>query len=293
MHGYEYLSSEQLEKIRALALDPSKKEAEVKRERKQLFLYATKRLKIDWIEQLAALGFQRAVLFMKEVKQERKDYVKSCRLGRRAEVEKTVRKYGVDFAASSEGATGLMLALYHGQDELVCYFLGQKASVLAQDCGGSLPVHYLLQGFFKNELQKETALAGKDTLVKFWYAVRPVAVTMKTHTQKINVSGHSMLFFLMVCLQSTDGMVPSKVKFGFRDPERPGKTAASFSMDMVMRFVSSIPGEILPPYRQKRPYVNSMLAMHEVDKDSPYNKQAFQRVERGCYAVNPLLEHLG
>jgi hypothetical protein len=29
-----------------------------------------------------------------------------------------------------------------------------------------------------------------------------------------------------------------------------------------------------------------------VDKDSPYNKQAFQRVGRGCYAVNPLLQQL-
>lgn len=292
MHGYEYLSPEQLEKIRALALDPSKKEAEVKRERKQLFQYATGRLKIDWIEQLAALGFQRAVLFIKEVKQERKDYVKSCRLGRRAEVEKTVRKYGVDFAASSEGATGLMLALYHGQDELAAYFLDQKASVLAKDAGGSLPVHYLLQGFFRNELHKETSLAGKDTLLRFWHVVRPVAVTLKTQAQKINVSGHSMLFFLIVCMQSTEGMVPSKVKFAFPDPERPEKTTASFSMDMVMRFVGRVPGEILPPYRQQRPYVNSVLAMHEVDKDSPYNKQAFQRVGRGCYAVNPLLQQL-
>ena len=38
--GYEYISAEQLEQIKLLALDPAKKEHEVKGQRKQLFQYA-------------------------------------------------------------------------------------------------------------------------------------------------------------------------------------------------------------------------------------------------------------
>ncbi|HEX5554072.1 MAG TPA: hypothetical protein VFX43_12580, partial [Chitinophagaceae bacterium] len=289
MHGYAYISPEQLEQIKTLALDPDKKEAEVKKERKQLFQYASKRLMIDWIEQLAELGFHRAVLFMKEVRQDRKEYLKSCRLGRQGEVDRVIRKYGVDFPLSGQGPTGLMMALYHGQNELPGHFLKQKADINKRTGEGLLAVHYLLEGFFKNEFHKDLSMADLTILLKYWYAVRPSSLTIQTHLQRFSVSGHSMLFFLLICMRCLDEEVPSKVAFKFHDPATPDRDAAVFSMDMIMRFIIHVPDEVLPPYRKKRSYVNSILAMHEVDRDHPYNKQAFKRVDRGCYSLNPVL----
>lgn len=63
--GYEYIRPEQLETILLLALDRTKKEHEVKKERKQLFQFALHHQRYDWIEQLAQLQFQRAILYMK------------------------------------------------------------------------------------------------------------------------------------------------------------------------------------------------------------------------------------
>ncbi|MGH2645551.1 MAG: hypothetical protein ACRDE2_16495, partial [Chitinophagaceae bacterium] len=280
----------QLERIRELALDPAKKESEVKKERKQLFQYASKNLKIDWIEQLAQIGFQRAILFMKSVKQDRKEYMKNCRLDREKEVEKIVEKYGVDFCVTEEGITGLMLALYHGQNTLCHYFLKQKANINYITKEGMLPIHYLLQSFLKREFRKDVSLAGKETLLKYWYAVRPMSMTIQTQSQKFGLSGHSMLLFLLVFMRCTDEEVPSKIKIRFEDAEKAEITRSVFSMDMIMRFITRLPDEILPPYRKKRPYINSILAMHEVDREHPYNNQVFKRVDRGCYIVNPILQ---
>ncbi|MGH2644994.1 MAG: hypothetical protein ACRDE2_13655, partial [Chitinophagaceae bacterium] len=162
IHGYEYINPQELERIKELALDPSKKESEVKKERKQLFLYACKNLKIGWIEQLAQTGFQRAILFMKGVKQDHKEYVKNCRLGREKEVERIIEKYGVDFCLGEDGVTGLMLALYYGQNSLCHYFLKQKANINMLAKSGMLPFHYLLQSFLKGEFHKDVNLAGKE-----------------------------------------------------------------------------------------------------------------------------------
>ena len=66
---------------------------------------------------------------MKELKQDRKEYIKDIRLGRKTEALRVVKKYGIDFRADDEGATGLMLALYHGQDELIPELIQLRASL--------------------------------------------------------------------------------------------------------------------------------------------------------------------
>jgi hypothetical protein len=65
--------------------------------------------------------------------------------------------------------------------------------------------------------------------------------------------------------------------------------SGEFSMDDVMKFVECMPDEILPFYRRQRNYVNSVLANHEIDRDSSSNKKLFKRTRRGCYILNPRL----
>jgi hypothetical protein len=61
-------------------------------------------------------------------------------------------------------------------------------------------------------------------------------------------------------------------------------------MSDLEQFAAMMPDEVLPPYRKKRTYINSVMAMHEKNKQSPYCKAAFLRVERGYYILNP---HMG
>ena len=77
----------------------------------------------------------------------------------------------------------------------------------------------------------------------------------------------------------------------FKAPERADMIAGEFSMDDIMKFVECIPDEILPPYRRQRSYVNSVLANHEIDRDSPSNKKLFKRTKRGCYILNPWISY--
>jgi hypothetical protein len=286
--GYEYISPEQLETIKTLALDPAKKEAEVKRERKQLFQYAVNHRCFDWVNELAKLQFMRAILYMKELRADRKEYEKNLRLGNKPQIMAIVRKYGVDFTVE-DGVSGLMLALYHGQSELSLELLQQGASLKLSDKMQRLPVDYLLDSYMKNKRQKhkQSQLADEQTMIRCWEKIRPQVIVYDLDDRQVRVGSHSMLFFLILLMRNLTDIHPVKVEYAFSDTEK--YTVTEFNMYAMEQFASMIPDEVLPPYRKKRSYINSVLAQNEVFKDSPYSRATFVRVERGCYALNPKL----
>ncbi len=287
--GYEYISPEQLEQIKLLALDPVKKEYEVKSQRKQLFQYALTHHCTDWIDQLAKLQFQRAMQYMKELRNDGKEYAKNCRLGRKDEVKRIVQKYGPDFAAPDISLTGLMMGLYYGQDAVVDLLLQSEANISVTDDKGLLPVDYLLQGYYKSTLYRQPLLANIKTLIKYWNIVKPASISIEENRRRVNVGSHSMAFFLLVCMRCIQQELPDKVSVKFQGVNRSDVITGVFTIDEVMKLVECIPDEILPAYRKQRTYVNSILAIHEVDRDNPYNKRLFKRAKRGSYIVNATL----
>ncbi len=289
--GYEYISVEQLEQIKLLALDPAKKEHEVKKERKQLFQYALTHHKTEWIDQLAKLQFQRAMQYMKELRNDGKEYAKNCRLGRKEDVKRVVQKYGPDFAAPDTSLTGLMRALYHGQDAVTDLLLKSEADINIYDAKGLLALDYLLQGYYKNIIYRQPLLAGKNTLTKYWDVVRPSSIIVQENRRRLNISSHSMAFFLLISIRCIEHEMLEKITVKFADTTRPDVDTGMFTMDDVMKYVECMPDEILPAYRKQRTYVNSILASHEIDRDNPYNKRLFKRVKRGCYVVNATLDY--
>src|SRR6266498_1142253 len=287
--GYEYISPEQLEQIKILALDPAKKEAEVKRERKQLFQYAQAHHKIQWIDQLAKLQFQRAIQYMKELRQDGREYAKNCRLGRTEEVRRIMQKYGTEFAPVDTALTGLMVALHHGQDAVTELLLQSNADISTPSAKGLFPLDYLLQGYYKNVIYRHTFVAGKNTLLKYWHRVKPSSIAIQFDRRRLDIGSHSMAFFLLVCMRCIEQEMGEKVRIKYQDENKCEQITGVFSIDDVMRFVECIPDEIFPLYRKQRQYVNSVLSLHEVERESPYNKKLFARVKRGSYIVNPQL----
>ena len=66
-----------------------------------------------------------------------------------------------------------------------------------------------------------------------------------------------------------------------------------FIMDHMVQYAELVPDEILPPYRKKRHYINSVLSSNEIGRGEFSNcKMAFSRVQRGIYVVNPLIKWL-
>jgi len=289
--GYEYISAGRLEDIKLLALDSTKKEHEVKKERKQLFQYAVTHHNTEWIDQLAKLQFQRAMLYMKELRNDGKDYAKNCRLGRRDEVKRIIQKYGPDFAIPDTSLTGLMIALYHGQDAVTDLLLQSGAVVTKHTTKGLLAIDYLLRGYYKTIIQRQTLLAGKATLARYRNVVKPSSVVITESNRRLTLGSHSMLFFLVIIMRCFEQELKQKINIKFKDGSLPDIVTGMFTMDDVMNCVACMPDEILPSYRKQRTYVNSVLASHEIDKESPYNKMLFSRVKRGCYILNPALTY--
>jgi len=291
--GYEYISKEQLEQIIILALDPQKKEHEVKKERKQLFQYAFTHHRTDWINELSKLQFQRAMLYMKELRQNGKEYEKNCRLGRKEDIKKVVETYGPNFEIPDTSLTGLKIAIYHGQDTVVDYLLQSEASLNQPATNGFLPIDYLLQGFYKTTIYNQPMLGGKKTIIKYWDKIKPTAIVITEQNRKLALSLNTMAAFLLVTMRCIEKQLPEKIEYKFKTVDKPNYISGLFTIDDVLNFVTSMPDEIFPLYRKQRAYVNQILASHEVDKDSPYNKRLFKRVRRGCYVINPLVMYEG
>lgn len=285
--GYEYLSPERLESICQLALDPFKKENEVKKERKQLFDYAVHHQRFDWIEQLAKLQLQRAVVFMKEVRQHRKEYAKNVRLGRLQEAMVTFKKFGIDFT-TDEGITGLMLALYHDQKALAAELMKQGASLQKRDNNDNSASHYLLQGYYKKIIHKQQQVTSLDTLKLFWYTTRPSVIKYEIVGRGHQVNGHSMLYYLVTLMQAMQDLQPNKVEFKSVEVENKRKVLGAFHVNDFLKFAEYMPEEILPEYRKKRPYINAVLATSEISQgDKSFCKYLFKRIQRGWYVINP------
>jgi hypothetical protein len=289
--GYEYLSPEQLETVKTLALDSTKKEAEVKKERKQLFQYAINHRQYEWVEALAKLQFQRAILYMKELRIERREYEKNLRLGNKPKIESTVRKYGVDFTCE-EGISGLMLSLFYKQSDIAFYMLDNGASIINDDNDGRQPIDYLIKSFIINQRSnfKKTTLVDAQTLVRCWSKICPPVIEYTLGERKFRIGSHSMVFFLLILMRNTLGDQPSKAEIVSQST---GKSImyGMFSIAELEQFAAMMPDEILPPYRKKRAYISSIMALHEYQKDSPYCKSAFMRVSRGWYIININIWH--
>jgi len=284
--GYEYLSAEQLEEIRQKALDPSKKEHEVKKERKQLFQYAVTHQRYDWVEQLAQLQFQRAMLLMKELKQDRKEYARNIRLGRKKEAFVFVKKYGIDFRVEEAGLTGLMLAVQHTQDDIINEYIGQHASILQKDNSGHLAVDHLLALYINNVTLKKPQAISSVPLLRFWKILSPNSISFETFNRQFQANSHSMVYFLFIMMRCLHEMHPRKAVFQKGKPDE--KTLSCFTMDDMVRYAGVIPDVILPPYRKNRQYINSVLSSNEISRaEFPNCKMAFSRVERGVYVINP------
>lgn len=182
-----------------------------------------------------------------------------------------------------------MLALHHGQNELVRHFISHRADINKRTHEGWLAIDYLLQGFYKNEIYRHTFVADRNILLKYWHAMRPASLIVQTFSQRLSLSSHSMAFFLLLSMRCIEQELPSTVEIKYDDPEKADRKAGVFNMDTIMNFISCMPDSLLPAYRKQRSYVNSILAMHEVDRDTSYNKRLFVRVRRGCYIINPNL----
>lgn len=292
--GYTYISQEQLEQVLAAALDPANKESEVKKERKLLFEYAVNHQRIDWIEGLAKLQFQRAMVYFREIKVLRKDFSKNIRLGNSKSVLSILDKYGNLFS-DDQGANALMLSSLYGQTAILKDLLQRAVPIVSMDHRGRLSLDYLLEGYFNTALKKQQQFAILQHVKQFWHLLKPTHLAFEIAKVRFQVSGQSMLLFLVVAMRAKQASQALQLPIDvpeMPDGSGPKRNFGVFNMDDLEKLASLMPDEILPPYRKKRTYINSVMAGNEATRFAKEKscKPVFMRAERGYYILNPALD---
>ena len=186
-----------------------------------------------------------------------------------------VGKYGVDHR-DPFGHTPLMLAARFA-NPLVATMLADEMEADREPAGsaGLNAFQVMLQ-----EAELDPRYAEKQ-LPALYDKLVPPTVTVMVRDALLKLDGHKpdFLFYnLLVALFHTRLVRNINQRWRF------GISAANIE-EMLRR----LPRSAVPEYRTKRPYISGVLARHEVDRDAPYNRRLFKRVERGYYVLNPQL----
>ena len=180
-----------------------------------------------------------------------------------------------------------MIAIQYAQTEMITDFFKLSANIKFKDNIGRTALDYLIIQFYRNGSKKESV----QLLKKYWKLLSPIKIDFEISNKLLQTNSHSMLYFLIVFVRSMQELHWRKAIYMKGTPEE--KRLACFSMDDFEKYLNLIPDEILPVYRKKRSYINSVLSSNEFNRSGFSNcKMAFMRVDRGIYTINAEIKWL-
>ena len=265
LRGVEYISQEQANILIEQIFSSESPEYDTCQ---KLFNFAKNRQQIHLIERLfKEVQFGPAKHYMEEYAKAQKDLAKQIRNNNLKHIERYTNKFGIDMREYEAGRTGLMLAILYGKSEMVKFFISKEANLNLHDAQSQNLIQMVLLAYELEHIN--------DTQLKSWYhrfAQPAIKVQYNNQVRKIGI--RSMEYFLVNYIMAVrNEIIP---------PDDP-PALQGLQMDDFMDYIELMPNSILPPYRKKRQYVNSILAKNEIDRDDPYNKFLFRRKSRGCY----------
>ncbi len=262
--------------LRTLKIDALNPDHFNKKAKDRLFDYALIYNDKESIQRLSELKYRRAdkpegersSIFRRMYQQYSADDVKK--------VTENIKKYGVDYR-DEFNMTPLLAALKIGAGKVIDFLLEQEARLDVCDNFGTSPFLMALQQGHNNP----DFFAKR--LPTLYPKLQPDTVKIKVADQLIKISARSAEFFLLHNFIVTQPTVVMGKK--------PNKDQG-LDMTDVEGIATKFPVSIVPEFRQKRQYLNSILAKNEIDRDDPYNRKLFLRIGRGAYVLNPELEIL-
>ena len=268
LQGDEYISSDEAELLIEKIFDPEVKHTSKDMER--LFLFARSRHRIPLIQKLyREAQYGPAKQFIGEYEKAQRQMESQVRNNNRKKVKQSIQRFGADMAEEASGMTGLMIAAQYGKIDMLFLFLDQDANINLQDKLGRTAVQHLILGYDRRQVDHR--------VLERWYPKLAPSGGQCRYGGRLYVISHkSMEFFLYNVLNA--------IRLDVFAPDDP-LSERCLLMDDFMQFIEEMPSSLLPEYRRKRQYVNSILSKHEVDRDDPYNRKLFARRSRGCYDV--------
>lgn len=271
LKGIDYISPEELEIIKEQALDTK---ANNNAARKRLMAYIKARFDVVLLNQLADINYLPAIEYRRKLRNDLKDFERLARNNRTKGLDKYIEKYNVNIQTTKDLETGLTLGLITNSKNVIDFFLERKAKVTIKNNDGLIPLQVAIRSFDRQKLSAKH-------LTKYYPVLKMPFVRCKTTERVVKISEKSMEYFLLHYLLAVrDDLIDPNDK-----PEMQGLT-----MDEFMELIEEMPEAILPEYRRKRQYVNSILAKNEINRADRYNRKLFKRVSRGTYNLSEDLE---
>ncbi|SFV54690.1 ATP-dependent DNA helicase UvrD/PcrA/Rep, epsilon proteobacterial type 2 [hydrothermal vent metagenome] len=290
-----------------------------KKSKDTLFTYAKQEIDRDLLQKLGEFKYKNADKFLAELKRDFKLFHSACQQGKLNEILRYTKKYNSISYANEENLNGLMIGAMSGNISTIEYFLNEGIDKNLKNHKG-LSAFELSMLHYTDKLdtwytkyskynQFETLTMGAEkkkkklveemnifevTLSKSYEKLHYPYIKYKIEQKMIKIYPHTMEYFLMSYFIALKEKINKGVVQEYQDMymEINGSVDDCLNMDDFMQYISYFPSSILPDYRKKRQYVNSILAKNELNSKNYYSKKLFIRRVRGCYDLNPQLKLL-
>ncbi|MEL6943786.1 MAG: hypothetical protein AAFO82_14070, partial [Bacteroidota bacterium] len=273
LKGIEFISTEEaevlIEKVFAESGEYTTSDIQ------KLFTFARSRHRIPLMIRLRdEVKYGPAKQYLGEYVKAQKQYLSQVRNGNMKGVQRIIERFGLDIREDKEGMTGLMIACLYGKENMIQFFLSKGISLGQQDLLHRTALQHLILGYDRQKLRLQ--------FLKKWYPkIAPTSGQCRYDGKLYFISRKSMEFFLINFLNA--------IRLDVFPYDEVLHKRGLF-MDDFMEFIQEMPESILPEYRRKRQYVNSILSKNEVNREDRYNRKLFIRRSRGCYDILPKAE---
>ena len=194
------------------------------------------------------------------------------------DVAARVAQYGPD-VRDEYGLTPLHAAVQGNAPKIIEWLRAHDANPALPDAWGRTPWQLVLQ-----RLAKEPP-AVAPYLATFHGLLAPAALHLRLQGQAIKLRADQLESTVVQYLLF--GQLPLlRRKLTSSGYWRRGFVEAADIEELARAF----PDALVPPHRKARPYINALLARHEINRRQLYGQRLWFRVKNGHYLLNPSLE---
>lgn len=310
------LSKEELETLQKEAFNI---ELFNKKSKDTLFAYAKHEIDRNLLRKLGQFKYKKADKFLVEIERDFTYFHSFCKQGNLKEIKKYTQKYNTISYANEDGLNGLMIGATNGNLSTIDYFLDEGIDRNLKNHKGLSAfelsfLHYTDR--FDNWYEKYTKYSNFDTLTmsaekkkkklfdemtifetnlsKSYEKLQYPYIKYQIGRKMMKIYPHTMEYFLLIYFIALKEKINVDIKKEYEGTNMKidGSVDDCLNMHDFMHYITYTPSSILPDYRRKRPYVNSILAKNEISSNNYYSKELFVRRIRGCYDLNPKLKLL-
>lgn len=257
-----------------------------KKAKDRLFEYALYYGEQSYFTQLAELKYRPAERWEQDGKNILKRMLSEYQQDNVKALQPKLQKYGVDYR-NELNLSPFMLAVSHGSEKIINYLVENGAKRNLTDNFGRNPLQLgILKAYLDADFKQRV-------INRFYQVLKGESIKVKIDNRLIKIDNHQaeflMLNFMIAVLRTH---LIRATSMGNSWYMRKMAIKPAFQTLDFATFFEGLSTQVVPEYRQKRPYLSSILAKNELNKEEKYNKKLFVRLQLGMYLPNPLLEIL-